>query len=245
MQEVVYHTNFQLEDNYWWFKSRNEILKKTVEYFCNLNKDFNLLDVGCGTGGFAAKLLDKCNVIGIDTSETALDYAKKRGLTNLHNCLLSDFPKEKYSKINAITMLDVIEHIENDYEVVKDAYKLLENDSYFIASVPAYQWLWSRHDEIHMHYRRYSISQIKKVIENAGFKIIYSSYFNSILFFPAIFKRFIDKITGSDKKQTSPIDEVPDFINKLFTGIFNLELNWIPKMKVPFGLSIVIVAKKV
>lgn len=245
MQEIVYHTNYLQEDNYWWFIARNEILKNTVKTFCSLDKEFNLLDVGCGTGGFASLLKDECNVIGIDTSDTALSYSQKRGIKNLHNCLLKDFDKTKYGRIDAITMLDVIEHIEDDYSVVRDAYAILDSGSYMIASVPAYQWLWSRHDEIHMHYRRYTISQIRDVFKAAGFKIIYSSHFNSILFFPAVIKRFVDKITGGDKKNDNPIDEVPDFVNSLFTKIFGLEKNWIPKISIPFGISIVIVAQKI
>jgi hypothetical protein len=142
-------------------------------------------------------------------------------------------------------MLDVIEHIEDDYSVVKDAFSVLDSGSYMIASVPAYQWLWSRHDEIHMHYRRYTITQIRDVFKAAGFKVIYSSHFNSILFFPAVIKRFVDKITGGDKKNDNPIDEVPNFVNSLFTKIFGLEKNWIPKISIPFGISIVIVAKKI
>lgn len=244
MQEIVYHAQYQAENTYWWFIARNRILEKVVRTFCKLDKSFNLLDVGCGTGGFAALLKDDCNVIGVDTSEIALNYSRKRGIKNLENCYLNQFDKSKYGKINAITMLDVIEHIEGDYDVVRDAFSLLESDSYMIASVPAYQWLWSRHDVIHMHYRRYTITKFKKLFEDAGFKIMYVSYFNSILFLPAVLKRFLDKITGADNKKSAPIDEVPDFINNIFTKLFLAEKSFIPKIMLPFGLSIVLVAKK-
>lgn len=245
MQEIVYHTNYQNENSYWWFIARNEILKQTVENFCDLNENFNLLDVGCGTGGFASSLLSQCNVIGMDTSDIALEYSRKRGLKNLHNCILSDFDKSQYGHIDAITILDVIEHIEDDKQVVKDAYNLLESGAYMIASVPAYQWLWSQHDVIHMHYRRYNLSNFKSLLKGAGFKIMYASYFNTLLFPPAVMKRFVENITKTEKSIETPIDEVPDFVNKLFTSVFRLEKKWIPKVKVPFGLSIVVVAKKI
>jgi len=244
MQEIVYHSQYVAEDKYWWFIARNRILENTVRTFCKINKSFNLLDVGCGTGGFASLLKDDCNVIGIDTSDIALDYSRKRGLTNLKNCYLNQFDKSLYGKIDAITMLDVIEHIEDDKAVVKEAYEILDSGGYMIASVPAYQWLWSRHDEIHMHYRRYTVPQFKKLFNDAGFKVMYASYFNSILFLPAVLKRFMDKITGGDKKNDAPIDEVPDFINTIFTDLFLIEKSWIPKVMMPFGLSIVLVAKK-
>ena len=244
MQEIVYHSQFIAEDKYWWFIARNRILEKTVRTFCQINKSFNLLDVGCGTGGFASLLKDDCNVIGIDTSDTALDYSRKRGLTNLKNCYLHQFDKSQYGKIDAITMLDVFEHIEDDIAVAKEAFDILDSGGIMIASVPAYQWLWSPHDEIHMHYRRYTVPKFKKLLQDAGFKVMYSSYFNSILFLPAVLKRLWDKITGGHNKEHAPIDEVPDFINTIFTDLFLIEKSWIPKVMMPFGLSIVLVAKK-
>ncbi|MFA5511991.1 MAG: class I SAM-dependent methyltransferase [Candidatus Kapaibacterium sp.] len=244
MREIVYHSQFEAEDKYWWFVARNRILEKTVRSFCDLHPNFNMLDVGCGTGGFATLLKDDCNVIGIDTSDTALSYSRKRGINNLHNCLLNEFDSSMYGTINAITMLDVIEHIEDDKSVVKDAYDLLPSGGIMIASVPAYQWLWSRHDEIHMHYRRYTIPNFKRLFTDAGFKVMYNSYYNSILLLPAVLKRIMDKITGGDQKNDAPIDEVPEFINSLFTKIFLIEKNWIPNLMLPFGLSIILVAKK-
>lgn len=244
MQEIIYHTNFKLEDQYWWFVARNQIIKKAILDFIKLNKNNNLLDVGCGTGAFAAEMNQKTNVIALDTSPIALEYCSQRGIEQRFNCLLNDFPKDKF-RIDAITFLDVIEHIQDDYQIVKDAYNIIENNGYVIASVPAYQWLWSHHDELHMHYRRYTKSQIEKVFKSANFQIIYSSYFNTLLFPIAVLKRFVDKITGADKKNTSPIEEVSPTINKLFKSIFMYEKNFIPKLKLPFGLSILIVAKKI
>jgi ubiquinone/menaquinone biosynthesis C-methylase UbiE len=243
MQEIVYHTNYKLESTYWWFVARNRIVKHVIDSFCKLDFNHNLLDVGCGTGAFAAEMMKSTNVIALDTSPIALEYTRKRGIKTTYNCYLSEFPKQEH-KIDAITMLDVIEHIEDDSGVVKDAFKILDSNGYFIATVPAFQWLWSKHDEIHMHYRRYGLNQFEKLFSDAGFKVLYSSYFNTFLLPPAALKRFIDKITGADKKQTSPIDEVSPFMDNLFRNIFLIEQKLLPKVSLPFGLSIILVAKK-
>lgn len=243
MQEIVYHENYRLEETYWWFIARSAILLKIINKICKLEKDSNVLDAGCGTGGFAEKLSAHANVICLDTSEIALQYCHKRGLKETHQCILSEFDKSN-RRIDAITMLDVIEHIEDDYGAVKDAYNLLDNGGYLVATVPAYQWLWCRHDEIHMHYRRYNKANISKVIQEAGFTIRYVSYFNTFLFLPAILKRFLDKITGADKTNTNPIEPVPDWLNHWFTKIFGFEKYFLPIFKFPFGLSIVIIAEK-
>jgi len=244
MQEIVYHENYRLEETYWWFIARSAILLNAINKICKFDKSSNVIDAGCGTGGFAEKLSEITNVACLDTSEIALSYCQKRGLTDTHQCILADYPKGD-KRIDGITLLDVVEHIDDDYGVIKDAFNILDNNGYIIVTVPAYQWLWCRHDEIHMHYRRYNKAQITNVIKSAGFKINYSSYFNTLLFLPAVGKRMLDKLTGADKTNNNPIEPVPDILNLLFTKIFMLEKFLLPFIKFPFGLSILVIAQKV
>lgn len=242
MREVVYHTNYELEDTYWWFVARNYIIKELTKKYSTLNRGDTVLDVGCGTGGFAVSISDLYKPVCMDMSPLALDYCKKRGLTDLHQGLLSDFPKDDYD-INGVFMLDVIEHIEDDMKVIAEVYDLLPKGGPFIATVPAYMWLWSRHDSMHMHYRRYSKSHFNKILKEIGFNIIYSSYFNTFLFPPAVMKRFIDKIFG-EKGEYKPVDEVSPGINKIFTKIFKSESSFLKTIKFPFGVSIITIAVK-
>ena len=243
MEEIVYHTNYKLEDNYWWFVARNRIIRDIIDEKCNLKDGDDFLDVGCGTGGFTAMLLDRFKVIGLDASQTALEYSKKRGLKNLYDCYLDSFPKEKWN-VKGISMLDVIEHIEDDLAVAKQAYDILPDGGCLVLSVPAYQWLWSRHDEIHMHYRRYTKAGIKNVLKKAGFEIEFSSYMNFFLFPAAVIKRFIDKITGADKKHDAPVDEVSAMMNKIFTKLFLFEGKLLKLFRFPVGVSVLIIARK-
>jgi len=243
MQEIVYHTNFELEDSYWWFVARNRIVKSMIENRTELKLGNTILDVGCGTGGFAKLISDKFNPICLDTSSIALDYCKRRGLENIHNSLLIDFPTSQYD-ISAVTMLDVLEHIENEREVLKQVYKLLPNKGWLIATVPAYQKLWSKHDEIHHHFRRYNRFDFISILRESGFSIKFSSYFNAILFFPALLKRFIDKITSAEKKKIEPVEEVSPLINNLFTKLFLLEKSLLNTASLPFGLSIIAIVQK-
>lgn len=243
MQEVVYHSNYEIEETYFWFLARNEILKKIIKNNTNLNSGDKVIDIGCGTGGFAQVLLNESyDVTCLDTEELAIEYCKKRGIKNLYLGDLKSYLSKHDNKFKAAFMLDVIEHIPDDQEVVNDVYKILEDKGYFIAAVPAFQWLWSKHDEIHMHYRRYNIKNFSKLFLNAGFKIDYVSYFNSFLFLPAVLKRFIDKITKNENDK--PVDEVSSTVNNLFYKIFKSEKNLLGKFKFPFGLSIILIARK-
>lgn len=243
MKEIVYHTNYKLEDTYWWFLARREIIANTIRKTLDVGPEDYLLDVGCGTCGMAEFLSKEFNIVAIDTSELALEYCKKRGVENVFQSTLENFPKNQY-KIKAITILDVIEHIENDKEIVKQLYETLPEDGYLIATVPAYQFLWSFHDEVHKHYRRYTLSKFKILIQNAGFKIVFATYFNTFLFPFALFKRFIDIIFKLEKKNEYAIEILPNPINKLFTKIFEMEKYFFPKNSFPFGLSILLIAKK-
>lgn len=243
MKEIVYHTNYQLEDNYWWFLARREIISKSIKKTLKLDKNEFILDVGCGTCGMAEYLAKDFNVVAIDTSELALEYCKKRGVEHSFLSTLDSFPKEKYN-IKAITILDVIEHIEDDKAIVTQLYDTLPINGYLIASVPAYQFLWSFHDEVHKHFRRYNLSNFKKLIAEAGFDIQFATYFNTFLFPIALTKRFLDIAFGLEKKNEYAIEIVPKPINTLFTKIFEFEKHFFPKVSFPFGLSILLIAKK-
>jgi SAM-dependent methyltransferase len=243
MQDIVYHTNYELEDSYWWFTARQVIVDKLIKVFTNLKPGQTILDVGCGTGGFTKHMAQTYNMIGLDTSELALEFCRKRGLENLFCGQLSEFPKDKY-KVDAITMLDVVEHIPDDRAVVKDVFNLLPSGGYYIMTVPAYQWLWSKHDEVHMHYRRYTKKRINQIIIDAGFNIEFSSYMNSFLFLPAVLKRFSDRFKKKDDSDSKPVDEVSPMLNTIFDNLYKFEANILKLIRIPFGLSVVTIAKK-
>ena len=244
MQEVVYHTNYKLENNYWWFTARNGIIYNYILNNAKLPLKSNILDVGCGTGGFVSKIAEKYNVICLDSSPIALDYCKKRGLELRYNMYLQDFPKSEY-KIDAITILDVVEHVDDDYDILKTAYNILEDGGKIFLTVPAYMWMWSQHDEVHQHKRRHTKKQINDLLKKTGFEIDYSTYFDTFLFLPAVLKRVLDKIFKVKKKETEPVEQVPNFLNVLFSKIFKAENIFIKRnLKFPFGVSIFTVARK-
>jgi hypothetical protein len=172
-----------------------------------------------------------------------LEYCKKRGLNTLYLSLLKDLPKDELN-IRMVTALDVIEHIEDDNDFVKDIYNVLPKDGTLFATVPAYKFLWSIHDEVHKHFRRYTKKDIVKIIENAGFEVQFSTYFNTFLFLPGLLKRLLDKYIKPVKNQEFAIEILPKSINYIFQKVFELEKYFIPNISFPFGLSILVIAKK-
>lgn len=246
MEEFVYHANFLSEDTYWWFTAREKIILSLVEKFCpEITSRDTVVDIGCGTGGFLSKLAERYVAIGTDMSETALGYCRKRGLTRLYNTTVRDFPREseENKKIRAVFMLDVIEHIEDDQTIVQEVYDLLEPGGYFIAAVPAFQWLFTNHDRAHMHYRRYNRKQFTQLFVNAGFSLKKTSYFNFLLFLPAVISRFLNR-NKVYKTPADALDKVSPLANSILHAVFAKEASLLQTMSFPFGLSLVIIAQK-
>jgi len=244
VEEIVYHTNYKLEDSYWWFIARNRIVMDILNKFVKIEPHQQILDVGCGTGGFTKILLENYDAIGLDSSPIAIEYCKKRGIEKLFLGTLNEFPASDYN-IQAITILDVIEHIESDDAIVEQIYNTLPKNGWLIATVPAYKWLWSEHDVLHKHYRRYKKKYFVSLLKRHNFEIEYSTYFNTFLFPFSAIKRIYDNVFNKNNKNPDPVDPVPGFLDKIFKAIFLSEKFFIPHIKFPFGLSILVVAKKV
>jgi len=220
MHENVYHINYELETSYWWFVARNKIVLSLLKRFASLSKGDTVLDVGCGTGGFASLLASQYDVLCLDTSPLAIEYCRKLGLNNVFLMPLQDFPGENHN-IRAIFFLDVIEHIDDDYSVLARAREILSSKGYLVITVPAYRWLWSRHDEIHMHKRRYTRQQLKELLLALNFDVKFISYFNSFLFLPAAIKRFFEK--NRNEGEIQPVEPVSETTNKLLKRILPFE----------------------
>jgi len=242
MHEIVYHSNYKLEESYWWFVARNNIIFSLIDHYTNIHHGSNILDVGCGTGAFAKILAEKYHVLCLDTSPLALDYCKKRGLTELFEMPLQSFPNDQH-EVSAITMLDVIEHIEDDKDIIETAYEILPKGGYLISTVPAYQWLWSKHDVTHMHYRRYTRKNFNHLITNTGFDIVFSSYFNSLLFPAGAVDRLIRMIMP-EQENLPPVNPVSNFTNKFLMNCFLIEKRLLKYFSFPYGMSIFTVSVK-
>ncbi|MCR4368891.1 MAG: class I SAM-dependent methyltransferase [archaeon] len=219
---------------HWWYKARAELLAGFVP-----NAARTMLEVGPGTGNnmLAAK---KRGILveGVEINKKAAQSAQKKGLS-IYNSSLEDFRTNK--KYDVILAADVLEHIEDDGAALKKIKKMLNKDGRLVLTVPAFQFLFSRHDELCGHYRRYEKNGLRKKLEAAGFDAKFCSYWNFFLFAPIaavkIIKRRFGKESGSDVSKT------PGPVNSFLEAILRLE-NWCIKKGIafPFGISIIFVA---
>jgi SAM-dependent methyltransferase len=213
-----------------------------MESVCSLDQGATVVDVGCGTGGFLAQISTKYTAIGTDTSPLAIEYCRRRGLKHLHLGTLDDFPAERWS-VDAVSMLDVIEHIEDDVAAVEQVFKLLRPGGFFIVSVPANPWMWSAHDVLHMHQRRYTKDNFRRLLKGAGFMQKKLSYFNTFLFPLAVVKRLMQKDLRPEDIR-AVVEPVPAVLNSLFHAVFSAESVLLKRTSLPFGVSLVGIFQK-
>jgi SAM-dependent methyltransferase len=241
MEEQLYHFHYRQEESHWWFHARSEIVQRIIEKFGNLKPGETILDIGCGTGAILKNLSAKYNVVGIDMSPLAVEYSKKRGLKNVFQMPVQEFPKEKFDVKTAI-LLDVIEHIDDDIDVLRSARDIVGPEGRVIITVPANTWMWSAHDVMNHHKRRYTAETLRKALDRAGLEPIKMTYYNTLLFPLAAVQKFLERKTDVKGAQEK-LDMPPGLVNTLFKAIFASEKHIIPNINLPFGVSLLAVTR--
>jgi len=242
MKKITYDIEWSLERFHWWFVGRRRLLKVLLSSL-RTRQNSMIIDVGCGVGSNLDLLKSMgFRVIGIDSEIYSLSLAKKclSGVP-LVNGNLINLPF-KSNSIGLIIATDILEHLDGDIIGIKEIHRTLKQDGKAIFTVPAFKFLWGVQDVVGMHKRRYSRRELIRKIEQEGFKILRSSYFNFFLFFPIFLtRRFIDILglrIDSENKINSP------FINFCFKVIFSLEPYLLKYFSFPFGVSIFCIARK-
>ena len=242
MEKKLFDEMYELETQHWWFVARRKIIEKIIKSL-NLKPDALILDTGCGNGDNLELLGKYGEVVAIEKNEDAMSRAKSRQVGAVFKGdLPGNIPLEVHQNYDLIVMLDVLEHIEEDTKSLSELKKWLDEDGKLLITVPAYQFLWSQHDELHQHKRRYTINTLKIGLQKSGWKIKYISYFNFFLFPLALIIRSVQKLfPPSADAALKPPNKV---LNYMFERIFSFEASVLGNFSFPFGLSIIVLATK-
>ena len=240
MQKYLYQDLYELEDIHWWHKAKRKLVSLLLEKYLN-GKPSKILDIGCGTGKNLEVFSKFGQVFGIDNSTDAIAFCKKRGLKGVTLGSIEKIPY-KNSSFEIITALDVLEHVD-DSKALREISRILKKEGVLIITVPAFQWLWSKWDEVLYHKRRYTEKTLSKILKNNGFKIVKTSYIYSFLVLPSLIIRGIKKIFYKDY-YPSDFKLSNKIINDFLITLANIERIFIINFKIPFGTSVVAVAKK-
>ncbi|MBI5642859.1 MAG: class I SAM-dependent methyltransferase [Deltaproteobacteria bacterium] len=245
MDKTLYDQFFELESHHWWFVARREIILRQIRANLPQKANNSVLDVGCGTGIMLEYLKEFGDVRGMDFSADAVNYSNLRlkGAVEVKQGGLTGKLPYKENTFNLITLLDVIEHIDDDRKALKAAFRILKPGGTLVCTVPAYMFLWSGHDVLNHHKRRYTSRELGEKVAGAGFRIEKITYFNSLLS-PAV---FLARCLVPASKRLEPKSDFKTYagpINSTLKNIFLLEKNLLNFLSFPFGVSLLCVAKK-
>jgi len=236
----------ELERNHWWFLGRRKILKSFLKSL-DWNTSCKALEIGVGCGQSLYSLYPKnVQLCGMEAYAQNANRASSLGSIPVCMGTVEDFPQElKKEQFDCISMFDVLEHIKDDESSLANLHQRLKKEGKLIITVPSYQWLWSTHDEVNHHFRRYTKKNMTKKLQNAHFKIKRATYFNTFLFLPISLFRIICRFLGQKPHNTgSDLDYSFGWFNKVLSKIFGMEAVVLSHLNFPFGVSLFVIAEK-
>jgi SAM-dependent methyltransferase len=239
MERVVYQQMAELDDRHWWYRARRKIIAELIRREAHLPENAQILEIGCGTGHNLAMLSGFGHVEGLELDDEARALSEKRlGRKVMSSPLpeLAGVPDRHYDLIGAF---DVIEHIDDDHAALASIATKLKPGGTFMMTVPAHQWMWSAHDTVNHHKRRYSRRSLKALIDGSPLQLKRIGYFNSLLFPLAVAERAASKLRG---KAAADVTLPPKPLNKTLEKLFAAERHLVGRLPLPPGLSLFAVA---
>lgn len=230
-----------IQKDHWWYEGRRNVLARLIKTI-KLPPRSNILEAGCGPGANLEMLSCFGALSAFEPDAfSAAHAAQISGAIIKKGGLPDNIPYEQ--NFDLVCAFDVIEHIEDESGALKALKSRIKPDGHAIFTVPAHQWLWSAHDEINHHKRRYSRAGFKTALEQAGFEVIKISYYNMWLFPAAALVRLIKNILGAKEELKSDVHMPPPALNKILCALFSSEKYLLPSINLPFGLSVVAICK--
>lgn len=241
MDPTAYESMSAVEDRHWWFVARRRIIASLIERFVRPPAGAKVLEAGCGTGGNLALLARYGKLDAFEYDPAARAKAAAKQVAEIDFGALPDQVARVDGSYDLIALLDVLEHIEEDKASLARLGGLLREDGKLVLTVPAVPSLWSEHDVIHHHHRRYTRRSLEQCIAAAGLKVERIGYFNSLLFPVAWLQRQAQRLTG----RHAALDAIPGkLLNTALERVFGLERHILGKVDMPIGLSLFAVVSR-
>ena len=239
----------QVVESNFWTRSRNRIFKYLVLSNRAGKQVTKFLEIGCGTGDFIRTLAGESSleITGSEVYVNGLSYAKNSS-PNVEFVQIDITQDCLDNKFDIIAAFDVIEHVDADVSAIGNMYNMLSDHGKLIVSVPQYQFMWSRIDEIVRHKRRYSRRELIDKIQQSGFKVKFITSFVCLLFPFMLLSRALEKIRKDDTTDDEFLKKamnLPKFVNAIFDYVMVVEEKLIKSgISLPYGGTLIIVPEK-
>jgi SAM-dependent methyltransferase len=241
VEEAAYSHIYEIEERLWWYRGRRKVCFDLLSRFLAPTRDRRILDVGCGTGYNLALLRKYGEAQGVDMSAEALKFCRQRGETDVTLHEADELPFES-STFDLLTAFDVIEHIEDDRAALREFERLLVPGGRLLIYTPALPWMYNEHDAKVHHKRRYVKSELREKLVQAGFQIEHLSYVNLLILPIVLLARLFYKLKpGSHAEMSVP----PEPFNRIFTYLSYFEARFVNGPTLPYGMTLVALARKV
>lgn len=241
MLKNQYANIFHHQDTLWWYKGMRAINEKLLKKYLPKGRKLKILDVGCGTGAALAYLSKFGDAIGVDISDEALKFARKRGKVKKADVAALPFENATF---DVVVCLDVLYHKWVDVKkALFEMRRVLKRSGILFIREPAFDWFKSSEDIASQTKRRFTREELEKELKNS-FGIMKLTYVNFFLF-PLAFIKRIPEVIGLRKKEgVSDVKDVGPFLNKILFSTFRIEPLLLGFFNFPFGTSVICVAKK-
>lgn len=242
MDRAAYREMADLDQRHWWYRARRDILADLIRREALPPAKGRILEIGCGTGHNLEMLGRFGRIDAIELDDESRSLAEERLGRKIMSARLPELKGIKDALYDLIAALDVIEHIDDDAGAITAIAAKLKPGGKFIMTVPAHPWMWSAHDTVNHHKRRYSKRGVKQLIEGSPLRLDKIGYFNSLLFPLAVADRVASKIRGKDDAEVK-LPSAP--LNKALEAVFSVERHAVGRLPLPPGLSLFAVASAI
>lgn len=238
-QEFELQTH-EVENDHWWYRGRRRVLDRVIASL-DLPPGARILDAGCGSGRNMVLLARYGEVTGVELAEASVAVARRRGVGEVIAGSVDDMPFAD-DHFDFAVSLDVLEHLDDDLCSLREMRRVVRPGGQLMVTVPAYPWLWSSHDEVNHHRRRYTRQTLLAVAAEAGWEATRTTHFNSLLLPVAAGLRTTQRALRTSRDPRSDLRESPLWFNRVMQAPLNGEARLIGRgTRIPAGLSLLAV----
>ncbi|MGH2593791.1 MAG: class I SAM-dependent methyltransferase [Anaerolineae bacterium] len=244
MNPEEYEVMYQVEDDHWWYRGMEAITRAVLDRAIGRGRGLRILDAGCGTGAVMGYLADYGTVTGFDFAAEALRFCQDRRLDRLSRASVMALPYADAS-FDLVTSFDVLceRAVVDDEAALREFTRVLRAGGCVLLRLPAYNWLRGRHDEAVSIRHRYTGRELKAKLRQAGFEAERISHANMLLFPIAALKRAAERFAPS-RQAGSDLTIGAGVLNVPLRWILSLESPFVARAGLPFGLTVVALARK-